>query len=419
MVRASNDGGLTLTNYGATVVIFTAMHPMLFATTPTALCWLAAGLFATGVSAAPGDLYVTQEPYDPSPDRGIVKWTPQTTTGFAANLNTTGCIAFSRSGHLFVANAGTSEILEFTLDGMESTFASGVKGQGLAFDSSGNLFVAEPDHHEIIKIASDGTKTTFASGLNTPQQLAFDISGNLFATDSAAGQVLKFSPSGGKTVFASGLDEPFSLTFDPDSNLLVGQNSTVWKFAPDGTKTAYITGLYNPDSMAFDDSGALFVTSLGSITKFPRNGQPTSYNFFSKYLALAFEPVVEKVRNISARGFVGTGDSVLISGFILGGNALANNSIVLRAIGPSPAQLGVRNPLADPILELRNSEGMLIATNDNWQDTQEARIRTEGLAPRDPHESAIFATLPAGNFTAVVRGAGGSTGIALVEVYSR
>jgi hypothetical protein len=79
---------------------------------------------------------------------------------------------------------------------------------------------------------------------------------------------------------------------------------------------------------------------------------------------------------------------------------------------------GVANPLADPILELHNATGVLVASNDNWQDTQEAQITASGLAPTDPKESAIFATLPAGAYTAVVRGAGDSTGVGLVEVYS-
>ena len=76
------------------------------------------------------------------------------------------------------------------------------------------------------------------------------------------------------------------------------------------------------------------------------------------------------------------------------------------------------NPLSDPVLELHNAGGALIASNDNWQDGQEAQIKASGLAPADPKESAIFATLPAGGFTAVVRGAGDTTGVALVEVYS-
>jgi hypothetical protein len=78
----------------------------------------------------------------------------------------------------------------------------------------------------------------------------------------------------------------------------------------------------------------------------------------------------------------------------------------------------VANPLADPTLELHNASGAIVASNDDWQETQEAQIAATGLAPTDPNESAIYATLPAGNYTGVVRGAGDTTGTALVEVYS-
>lgn len=133
---------------------------------------------------------------------------------------------------------------------------------------------------------------------------------------------------------------------------------------------------------------------------------------------LAFEPLTEKLRNISARGLAGTGDDVLIGGLIVGGDALATNAVVVRAIGPSLAQAGVANPLTDPTLELHNAIGALIASNDDWRETQEAQITATGLAPTDPNESAIYVTLPAGNYTGVVRGIGDTTGTALIEVCS-
>lgn len=87
-------------------------------------------------------------------------------------------------------------------------------------------------------------------------------------------------------------------------------------------------------------------------------------------------------------------------------------------MGPSLSEAEVANPLPDPLLELHNASGAVIASNDNWQDTQAAQITASGLAPSDQREAAIFATLPAGNYTAVVRGANDTTGVALVEVYS-
>ncbi|HXM32053.1 MAG TPA: hypothetical protein VN921_00250, partial [Chthoniobacterales bacterium] len=134
--------------------------------------------------------------------------------------------------------------------------------------------------------------------------------------------------------------------------------------------------------------------------------------------AFAFEPVTEKLRNVSARGLVASGENVLIEGFIVGGSALANNAVIVRAIGPSLSRGGVNNPLSDPVLELHDSSGAIIASNNDWQDTQKAQITASGLAPADPRESAIFATLPAGNYTAVALSGDHTTGIAVVEVYS-
>jgi hypothetical protein len=108
----------------------------------------------------------------------------------------------------------------------------------------------------------------------------------------------------------------------------------------------------------------------------------------------------------------------LIGGFIVGGNALATNAVLVRAIGPSLSKAGVQNALQDPTLELHDASGTLLAANDNWQDTQKAQISATGLAPTDPRESAILASLPAGNYTAVVRGVGDTTGVGVVEIYS-
>jgi acetyl esterase/lipase len=120
--------------------------------------------------------------------------------------------------------------------------------------------------------------------------------------------------------------------------------------------------------------------------------------------------------NISTRGFVQTGDNVVIGGFILG-NGSGQNRVLVRAIGPSLASLSVAGSLTDPTLALRNADGTLVASNDNWRTSQQAVIVATGAAPSDDRESAIVATLPPGNYTAVVAGANGTTGVALVEIY--
>lgn len=121
--------------------------------------------------------------------------------------------------------------------------------------------------------------------------------------------------------------------------------------------------------------------------------------------------------NISTRGFVETGDNVMIGGFI----ATDSNGparYVIRAIGPSLANAGISNPLADPVVELHDGNGALIAVNDNWQDGDADLVRDTGLAPQDAAESVILEVLQPGAYTAIVRGKGGSAGVALVEVYN-
>jgi hypothetical protein len=120
--------------------------------------------------------------------------------------------------------------------------------------------------------------------------------------------------------------------------------------------------------------------------------------------------------NLSTRGLVQNGDNVLIGGFILGPGT--NAKIIVRAIGPSLAQYGVTDVLQDPVLELHNGNGALIYQNDDWQSDQQQEINDTGLAPHDPHESAIVQTLQPGNYTAIVRGKNNTTGVALVEVYN-
>ena len=123
-----------------------------------------------------------------------------------------------------------------------------------------------------------------------------------------------------------------------------------------------------------------------------------------------------KLGNVSGRGFVGTGDNVLISGFIVG--EVGSATVVVRALGPSLGSFGVSQPLSDPILTIYDSNGSVIATNDNWQDGKDAiDVQRNGLAPPNALESAIVLRLPAGAYTAVVRGANGATGNALAEVY--
>jgi DNA-binding beta-propeller fold protein YncE len=356
------------------------------------------------------------------------------------------------AGDLYVTDTAGGEILKFTPTGSKSTFASGLAGpKGLAFDRGGNLFVVESGPGNILKFTPDGTKSTFASGLSLPGALAFDGAGNLFATESFGdvGDILKFTPAGAKSTFVSLGNLQASLAFDTSGNLFAATGGPtdldggITRITPQGVPEefeffggpamafdsagnfyftdsdsilrvpaingdlVFISGVEGVSALAFDGLGNLFATQLsGDIVKITPSATRTTFaSGLSQPLYLTFEPVLEKLRNISARALVGTGDDVLIGGFIVGGSALANNAVLARAIGPSLAQAGVTNSLADPTLELHDSSGAVIASNDDWQETQEEQITATGLAPTDPSESAIYATLPAGNYTAIVRGA--------------
>ncbi len=126
-----------------------------------------------------------------------------------------------------------------------------------------------------------------------------------------------------------------------------------------------------------------------------------------------------KVANISTRGFVETSDNVMIGGLILGAGGGAFSTVIVRGIGPSLADAGVPDVLADPFLALHNGDGDLIDSNDNWMDDPNMQqVSDAGLAPNDPNESALFEILPQGAYTAILSGVGGTTGNGLVEAYN-
>lgn len=124
-----------------------------------------------------------------------------------------------------------------------------------------------------------------------------------------------------------------------------------------------------------------------------------------------------ELTNLSARAFAGTGDDVLIGGIIIRGRTDSSARVLVRATGPSLAGSGVSGALSDPELSLFDANGSVIASNDNWRDTQESEIAATGLAPGDNRESAIVVLLSPGDYTAIVTGKGGATGIALVEFF--
>jgi hypothetical protein len=128
-----------------------------------------------------------------------------------------------------------------------------------------------------------------------------------------------------------------------------------------------------------------------------------------------------KLANISTRGFVDTDDNVMIGGLIVGGGFSGGTvRVIVRALGPS---VPVPGTLGDPTLELRDSSGTLVASNDNWKtrpdgSSQQAEIEATTIQPTNDLESALVRTLPPGNYTAIVRGTNSTIGVGLVEAYN-
>jgi hypothetical protein len=126
-------------------------------------------------------------------------------------------------------------------------------------------------------------------------------------------------------------------------------------------------------------------------------------------------PASGRLANISTRSLVGADDNAMIGGFIVAGGADGRGArVLIRGIGPSLP--GVSNPLLDPTIELRDRNGSLVSSNDDWKSNQ-SEIMTTGIPPRDDRESALVTDVAADNYTAVLRGSHNTTGVGLIEIY--
>jgi len=197
-----------------------------------------------------------------------------------------------------------------------------------------------------------------------------------------------------------------------DSLIVSGDN---WKDDPDQALLIQASGLSPQDDL---ESAILATLSPGGYTAIVSGKNNTSGVALVEAYDLD-QNGESQLANISTRCFVGTEADVAIGGFILGG---VDNGpdVIIRALGPSLANLGVSNALSDPTLGLRDGNGILIAFDDNWQDkpAQAAQITAAGFAPQNALEPAIAITLSPGPYTAIIAGKNGTTGVALVEIYN-
>ena len=205
---------------------------------------------------------------------------------------------------------------------------------------------------------------------------------------------------------AGTIPDPFLELHKPDGSVVTNDN---WKQAPN---VAEIPSGFAPSN----DLESIIYTTLspGNYTAILKGahgeagvGLVEAYDFDTTSTA--------KLANIATRGFVNTGDNVMIGGFIIGGTEPAN--VLVRAIGPSLTQFGVQGALQATTLELHDSNGSVIS-NEGWRSTQEAEITATTIPPTNDNEAAILATLVPGNYTAIVRGKNNTTGIAVIEAYN-
>ena len=210
--------------------------------------------------------------------------------------------------------------------------------------------------------------------------------------------------------FNTALSDPTLQLRGPDNSLIASNDN--WRDNPVSAAELEAVGL----APGFDFESAIVATlppGAYTATVSGTNGS-TGMGLVEVY---DLDPAGDgRLTNISTRGLVRTGDAVVVGGFILGGTGQTN--VLLRAIGPSLATAGIANALANPTLELRDSDGILLQSNDNWKDSQQAAIEATGVAPQNDLEAAILATLLPGSYTVIAAGKDGSMGIGLIEVYN-
>ena len=206
------------------------------------------------------------------------------------------------------------------------------------------------------------------------------------------------------------LDDPVLELLDAAGNVLGFNND--WP-EEDVTSEVTMTGL-RPEHER--ESAIVRTLAPGAYTAIVRgNGDTTGIGLVEVYDL--DQRAGSRLANISSRGFVSAGDNVLIGGFIVGPELAEKTSLIIRALGPSLTAVGVSRALPDPVAELRDASGSLVAINDDWREN-EAAVEASGLQPADEREPVLAASLAPGNYTVIVSGKADAEGVALVELYN-
>lgn len=367
---------------------------------------------------------------------------------------------FTAAGDIAVAN---SEVVLLDLDNLSS--ATNHNGGGLHFGSDGKLYIGVGENAngsnaqtlsnllgKMLRISSDGTipndnpffntaagknRAIWALGLRNPFTFGFEPQTGRFFIDDVGESTWEEINRG-----IAGANYGWPASEGPTNNPAFVSPIFVYGHGSSDTTGCAIVGgtFYNPPKSQFPSAyiGKYFFSDLcsGWIRVFdPTAGTASGFaagintpvdldvgpDGALYYLTRGGNGQVFRVAtpaealNISGRSQVGIGENVAISGFIVSGTA--PKRVGVRGLGPSLANFGVAVPLSDPMIQLRRADGSLVFSNDNWKDTQQTEITSAGIAPSNDKEAALIATLPAGNYTAILTGKNGATGVGLAEVY--
>ena len=290
------------------------------------------------------------------------------------------------------ATEGESPLAGLTIDG-DGNFYGTTSYNGPGIEGTAFKLIVNP----VANLGNISTRLSVGTGDNV-------LIGGFIVTGTQAKKVI-VRGIGPSLPLSGALADPF-LELHDSTGAVIASNDN-WMDSPN--KQAIIDSTIAPSN---DKEPAILETlDPGAYTAVVRGVNNTTGIALVEAYDLA-AGVDAKLANISTRGLVQTGDNVMIGGLIIFSDSARN--VIIRAIGPS---LGVDGALADPVLELYNSDGDLLASNDNWRTDQEAEIIATTIPPANDKESAIVSTLDPGAYTAIVRGVNNTTGVALVEVY--
>jgi sugar lactone lactonase YvrE len=381
-------------------------------------------------------------------------------TGPAALFNRPNGIAVDRVGNVYVADTSNHTIRKIAPGGIVTTLAGvpGLEGlvdgksttaefgwpEGIAVDAGGNVFVSDAGLGSggiIREIAVGGNVTTLAGNpvfpnagsvwngtgagafFADPEGIAVDGNGNVYVADSSTNSIRIGSQNFG-FIFTS---QPQTETVNSGSAVVfnavaTGATSYQWELngspvadSPAGTTSNVISGSTGPQLLITNATSA----SAGGYVCVARTSSGSNVSATAN-LAVESAATPGMLVNMSARGFVGGGDNILIGGFYVGGST--SRTVLIQALGPALSGEGVGNALQHPVLTIHDSTGAAIYSNTGWGSSQvllnaAAAVFASPVLQPDSADSEVLLTLPPGGYTAEISGADGGTGVALCAIY--